>query len=68
MSKFIFGYDLSSLMNASWEMNCFANVIIRSTDVGVNTSLMSEKLNLVLFLLNDHNVEYTKILLILKVD
>lgn len=56
----MYAYYLSFLMNASWEINCLANVIIRSTDVGVNTSLMSKKLNLVLFILNDHNVQYTK--------
>lgn len=51
-------YYLLFLMNASWEINCLANVVIRSTDVGVNTLLMSEKLDL--FFLNDHNVQYAK--------
>lgn len=60
VSKFMCAYYLSFLMNTSWEINCLANDIIRSTDVGVNTLLMSEKLNLVLFFLNYHNVQYTK--------
>lgn len=53
-------YYLSLLLNTSWEINCLASVTIRSTDVGVNTLLMSEKLNLALFFLNDHNIQYTK--------
>lgn len=60
VSKIMHAYYLSFLMKTSWEINCLANVIIRSTGVGVNTLLMSEKLNLALFFLNDHNVQYTK--------